>query len=246
MENQVNLDSSKYEELLRCLFILKDVCTDVDIRGGYIRQKTNDGSTVFEIDLTSIVSNLSIPIDKVKTKLDYLKWFSNGQEISIKTIDKYFYILNQVNEWEIQKVDLEYLDNKFISQEEFSRTIITDPEDLIISTQISKYVSDGIRIFSNSNNVNSLQTIFTGSVACICSRDQSKTNFAKFLSDIPSNRELNSSTNLVIIPFIIDHDGDMNFSMYDVGNYIVNVFSTTVGSIGINLYTRAKMIENKE
>ena len=60
-----------------------------------------------------------------------------------------------------------------------------------------------------------------------------------------SNKELNHSANLVITPFVIDHDGDINFEMYDLGNNIViNSFSTTVGSISVNLYTRAQMVEN--
>ena len=55
MENQVNLDAGQFDEVLRVLFVLSNVCNDVDIREGIIRQRTNDSATVFEVDLTSIL-----------------------------------------------------------------------------------------------------------------------------------------------------------------------------------------------
>jgi len=39
MENQVNLDSGQFDELLRVLFVLTNICNDVDIRNGFIRQR---------------------------------------------------------------------------------------------------------------------------------------------------------------------------------------------------------------
>ena len=34
MENQVNLDSGQFDEVLRVLFVLNNICNDVDIRSG--------------------------------------------------------------------------------------------------------------------------------------------------------------------------------------------------------------------
>jgi hypothetical protein len=245
MENQVNLDSAKYEEFLRVLLILKDICNDVDIREGFIRQRTNDCATVFEVDLTSIISNMNLPISELKNKLDIFKCFS-GEEVSISTTDDCFIIADQYSMLKIKNPILEFMDNKFINQDELSRVVITNQEDLILSTQISKRISDRMRIIASSFHINSIQAIFEGETANISCSTQSKDNFAKFLNDIITNKELNHSANLVITPFVIDHDGDITFEMFDSGNNVViNSFSTTVGSINLNLYTRASMIENE-
>lgn len=245
LEVQVNLDVTKYDEFLRVLFILKDICNDVDIRNGFIRQRTNDNATVFEVDLTDIISEMSLPISELKNKLDIFKCFS-GQEVSITTTEDSFIISDQYSVLKIKNPILEFMDNKFISPEELTRVINTNQEDLILSTQISKKISDRMRIISSSFHINSIQTIFNGDNASISCSTQSKDNFAEFVKDIVSNKELNHSSNLVITPFIIDHDGDIAFEMYDSGNNtVINTFSTTVGSININLYTRASMVVNE-
>jgi len=245
MDIQVNLDSAKYDEFLRVLLILKDICNDVDIRDGFIRQRTNDSATVFEIDLTSLISNISLPISELKNKLDIFKCFT-GEEVSIATTDDSFIVSDQYSMIKIKNPILEFFDNKFIGQEELARVITPNQEDLIISTQISKKISDRMRVISSSFHINSVQTIFNGELASISCATQSKDNFAKFVNDIVSNKELNHSTNLVITPFIIDHDGDITFEMFDSGNnVVVNTFTTTIGSINLNLYTRASMVENE-
>jgi len=245
LEVQVNLDVTKYDEFLRVLFILKDICNDVDIRNGFIRQRTNDNATVFEVDLTDIISEMSLPISELKNKLDIFKCFS-GQEVSITTTEDSFIISDQYSILKIKNPILDFMDNKFISPEELTRVISTNQEDLILSTQISKKISDRMRIISSSFHINSVQTIFNGESASISCSTQSKDNFAEFVKDIVSNKELNHSTNLVITPFIIDHDGDIAFEMYDSGNNtVINTFATTVGSINVNLYTRASMVVNE-
>lgn len=245
MENQVNLDAANYDEFLRVLLILRDICNDVDIREGVVRQRSNDLGTVFEIDLTPIISTLTLPITVLKTKLDIFKVFS-GDEVSIITDDEAFTISNQNQKISIKYPELDFIDNKFIAADELFRVIQTNQEDLIMSTQISKKVSDMIRIVTSSFHVNSIQTIFDEDGCKISSANQSKDNFAEFLNNITSNRELNHSANLVITPFIIDHDGDISFEMFDAGNDTVsNVFSTTIGNTNINLYTRASLVENE-
>ena len=245
LEVQVNLDTTKYDELLRILFILKDICNDVDIRNGFIRQRTDDSATIFEVDLTDIISNMSLPISELKNKLDVFKCFS-GQEVSITTTEDSFVISDQYSVLKIKKPILDYMDNKFISQEELSRVIVTNSDDLILSTQISKKISDRMKVISSSFHINSVQAIINGEAASISCSTQSKDNFAEFIKNIVSNKELNHSANLVITPFVIDHDGDINFEMYDSGNNVVmNSFSTTIGSINVHLYTRASMVGNE-
>ena len=142
---------------------------------------------------------------------------------------------------------LEFLDNKYISLEELRRVIITNPEDLVLSTQVSKAISERMKIITANFHVNSVQTVFEGDSANVTTSNQARDNFCSFLTDITTNKELNHTANLVITPFVIDHDGDITFEMYDSGNNVViNTFATTLGSITINLYGRATMVSNEK
>ena len=83
MSSTIALEAEQYNDFIRCLTNLKDVCNDVDIRGGFIRQRTNGNVSIFEIDITPIVGDINIAIIDLKNKLDLLKMFQ-GQEVTIE------------------------------------------------------------------------------------------------------------------------------------------------------------------
>ena len=241
----INLDATKYDEFLRVLLILKDICNDIDIREGILRQRSNDNATIFEIDLTSIISNMNLPVNDLKTKLDIFKCFS-GDEVVISTTEDSFTISDDDSMVSFKFPILEFIDNKFITQEELTSVISTNQDDLLLSTKLSKKISDRIRIFTSSFHVNSLQVVFDKELACVSTTTQSKENYGVFLKDIICNRELNHSANLVNTPFVIDHDGDILFETFDSGNnVVVNSFVTTIGNTTTNLYTRASLVEDE-
>ena len=240
--SQVTLNSSKFEEFLRCLLLLKDICNDADIRNGFVRQRTNDSATVFEIDLTAIIENMSLPITELKTKIDMFKCFV-GQEVTIETTNSDFIISDQYSSLKIKNTILDFMDNKFISQEELDRVIITNAEDIVFSTEISKIISDRMKVISGGLHVNTIQVIIETDKASITATNQSKENHAKFISNIICEKEFNHSANLVLTPFVIDHDGNITFKMYNSQDEVViNTFKTTIGDIPVNLYTRASLV----
>jgi hypothetical protein len=83
MSTRISLESEQYNDFIRCLTNLKDVCNDADIRGGIIRQRTNGNVSVFEVGINSIVNDMSIAIVDIKQKLDILKTFQ-GQDVTIE------------------------------------------------------------------------------------------------------------------------------------------------------------------
>ena len=66
MVRTINIDKDQFAEILRCLSLLKDECNDVDIRGGMIRQRSNEKISVFEIDLSPIISDIDLAITDLK------------------------------------------------------------------------------------------------------------------------------------------------------------------------------------
>ena len=73
MENTVMLEIEDYNNFIRCLTNLKDVCNDADIREGILRQRTNNHTSVFEVDLTSVFEESNIALTNLKQKLELLK-----------------------------------------------------------------------------------------------------------------------------------------------------------------------------
>ena len=239
---QMNLDSAKFEAFLRCLSLMKDICNDVDIRGGKIRQRSNDHSVIFEMDLTPLISDMDIPITKLKEKLELFKCFI-GNDVDVVDDEKYS-IADQISLISFKRPLLTLIDNQFITEEEFGNLFTLDENDIILSYNIPTMVSERMRTITQGFNVNNVVVIFNGETAEITAKTISKDQFAKFVGDIVVEDEKNCSSNLIVTPFIIDHDGDMSFSMYEVRDgHSINKYSTSIGDVAINVYGRSSLVE---
>jgi len=242
----MNLDLTKFSEFMRCISIFKDLCNDVDIREGVIRQKTNNELVVFEVDLNSVIGNLNVPISHLKEKLDLFRIFI-GQNVSIENNTTTFQFSDMYSSLTIKVPDKDFIDNKFISAEDLNNVMSTNREDLILSTPIIPIISERIKVVTMGFHVENVQVAFTGNEASLTTTTVSKDLDSSFISDIRTEQEIVCKTNLISIPFIIDHDGDILFEMFRNGeDRVLSRFSTTISDININLYTRGKLVFNEE
>lgn len=249
----LNMTSEDYNDFLRCLNNLKEICTDVDIRGGVIRQRTNDLTCAFEMDLTPLIEDVQIPITDLKKKLDLFKIFA-GQPVNIEidneNDDKSFIISDDVSMIKFDFPSMEFMDNKFMQQQELGDIFNIEDDDLIIHDELSQIVTDRIRIISENFNTAAIQVQFNGDAASIHAATQSKDQFATFKSGISTNIVVeNSVSNLSTIPFGIEHDTDIEFMMYKEpgkDNVALNKVSTELGSVKINIFSRSQIIERDE
>lgn len=241
-EKSVVLEPERFSDFLRTITILKDICNDIDIRQGHIRQQTNDNSCKFEIDLTSLIQDFNIPISNLSQKLDLFKIFI-GQQVEISVNETKFSFSDQFSKLIFNCPFLEYLDNKYIDKEVFDSAISLNPEDLILNCQIPKIISDRIKTIGKGFNVNSIQINFLGDTAELLTKTTSKDQEAKLLKDIITNKQIeNENTYMPIIPFIIDHDDEISLEMYEGQNdFCINKFSTNISDININIYCRSQM-----
>lgn len=247
METNVSLESNKFGELLRCLSLLKDICNDVDIRNGIIRQRTTDHSSIFEINLQSLIGSVDIPLVILKQKLDLLKTFTD-HEVIINISDSAVTFSDEYSSLKLSSPKLDYMDNKFITESELSNVLIIDEENLLLSANIQKYISDRIRVITQVFNVRNVSVDFNGDIATLSSKTNSKDQSAKFMSGISVEKkfEAETCTNVVVDPFIIDCDSDIQFKMYmSTDNVCFSKFSTFISDVDINIYTRS-LIDNKE
>lgn len=254
MEATVNLDSENLNDFLRCLTNLREVCNDVDIRSGVVRQRSNDLTSVFEMDLTPLLTaDATFAITDLKKKLDLLKTFQN-QDINLEIVDNgagdsYFKFSDQYSSIKFIAPTLEFMDNKWMSDEELQNIFSMNEDDLIMQTEISSIITDRIKLVTDNFNTEAIQVIFTGEEASIVASTQSRDQFAKFIEGIPTNVILeNSSSNLTTVPFSIDHDTDVVFKMFKDPNQAVslNKISTTLGDIDISVYARSSIMSDED
>ena len=254
MSTTIALGAEQFNDFIRCLTNLKDVCNDVDIRNGTIRQRTNGNVSIFEIDISSIVDDASFAIIDLKQKLDLLKTFQ-GQDVNIEIEESTpgdvgnFTFSDQFSLLRIVLPTPEYVDNKFMTEEELRSIFNSSEEDLIFEYDIPQLITDRVSVITTNFNVKSIRVDFEGDKAQISTATQSKDQLAKFASDLETNMEFEkSSAYISVIPFSIDHDTVIEFKMYKDPNQDVtlNNFSTQLGDIDINIFTRASIIKEDD
>jgi len=255
---RLEFDSEDFNTFLRCLMNLKEICNDVDIRNGMIRQRTNDLTSVFEMDLTSLTENMgsvAVPITNLKKKLDLLKTFA-GQDVMIEVFegetesDSYFTISDEQSSIKFLFPALEFMDNKFMTEEERDNIFLLDEDELMLHNELNGVISERIRIITDNFNTQSLQVKFSGDKAMIVASTQSKDQTAKFKTEIPTTIEFDGdyTSNLSAVPFCIEHDTDLDFKMHKDPNQNLayNQIKTDIGSVEVHIYSRAAIVEDGE
>ena len=248
MENTVVMNDEQNENFLRCLSILRDTCIDADIKNGLIRQRSSDKTSIFEIDLSSLISDVNLPLSNLKQKLDLFKIFSDSS-VQLDVTDETFSFKDEQSILSFKTPTTEYFPSEFISEEELTNIFSLTEENLILEKELSKTITDRIKIVTQVFNTPTVQVRFSDGSASILARAQSKDQEAKFCDAETNNIDVgNQITNIVTTPFLIDHDSDITFKMYssDQPGVIFTKFSSNLGDVDINIYTRSAMIEEGE
>lgn len=249
-EVTVNLNAAEYNDFLRCLTNLKEVCNDVDIRDGFIRQRSNDKTSVFEINMGPILPNVSMAISDIKRKLDLLKTFS-GQDVTLTIVPGepgHFIFADTFSSIKFISPSLSYIDNKYMELRELESIFVMNDDDLILEHDLSSMITERIRVITQSFNTEAIQVSFAGEVASIRAATQAKDQFAKFVEGIMTNVILEGcSSNLSTIPFGIDHDTEVNFKMFKEPSQDIslNKFTTTLGDIEMTIFTRSAIVNDE-
>jgi len=251
MVKTIEMQEKSYEEFLKCLVNLKDICNDIDVRDGMIRQRSNDLISVFELNLEPLVSDSTFAISDLKTKLDILKTFAGQDEVVIEINDDENFVSFRDNYSSVkfQLPTLDFLDNKFMSEEELEKIFGLSEEDLILECDLETIITDRIRVITTAFNTKAIQVSFDGENASVSAITAGKDQSAVFVKGIETNIVLEkSSSNITTVPFTIEHDSDIDFKMFKDPNQPIslNKFSTNIGDVDINIYTRASIVGDDE
>lgn len=246
-ENEILLNSESYNDFIRCVSNLIGVCGDIDIRGGILRQRSDDNTIVIEMDLRSILSDVDLSISDIKFKIELLKTFQ-GQDVTLKLNENSIQFSDQFSLLKFLNPAMEYMHNKFMSDEEKDKVFFVGEEDMIFEQDLSSLITERIKTTVKSFNVLSIQVDMDGDQASVCASTAARDQFAKFVTDIEMNMEFEKCTaNLSIIPFSIDHDTDVAFKFFkspQADSVSYSSFSTTLGDVDITIYSRTAIVKD--
>jgi len=239
------LSEEQYNEFFRVISILKDSCDDIDIVDGVIRQRSTDNSSIFEVNLQGYFDGVNLPLSQLKRKIDLLKMFV-GNEVKITVSGDDCIFADEYSSLSFKKIQRSYLDNTFMSEEDLNSIFDLRDDTLMLSTEIPTRISERINAIKQGFNITALQINFEQENANMTAITQSKDQSAKLMSDLLTEISVDGSTDLVIAPFIIDHDGDMSFKIYHIQDgVLVNKVDTTIGNLDIVVYGKSRLVVNE-
>ncbi len=240
---QIAIHPKDFSNLLRCLGVLKDICNDVQIRGGILRQRSNDKANTFEMDLSPLISDAGIIISNFKQKLPMLKPSSQQGEVKMITTEDNLSFLGKRSKFKFENPRIDFLDNKFMPDDDFQKLFTLTGDKLIVEYPFEKKTCQLMKVTSQFNIVN-FQVLFKNNTATITASTPSKDQFCEMESGIPVKKIVHGYLNLVTMPFLIDHDDEILLRMYNFQETIfINKFSTTVGKVNLNIYYRSQLID---
>ena len=239
------LTEDQYNEFFRVISILKESCDDLDLIGGIIRQRSTDNSSIFEIDLQSYLLDIDLPLSKLKQKIELLKMFT-GNEVKISVDSENCIFADDYSTLKFKKVLPDYLDNRFMTEESLNAIFDLNEDSLILTTEIPTLISERINAIKQGFSITAIQVNFEEENANISAITQSKDQYAKLMNDLMTEASLNGTTDLLITPFVIDHDGDMDFKLYSIAEgVLVNKVETTIGNTDVVIYGKSRLVEDE-
>jgi hypothetical protein len=244
-EFTIELDSEKYEDFLRCITMLAEVCNDVDIQEGIIRQRSNGHYSVFRIDARPVLGDITLAISHLKFKIPLFSTFS-GNDVTIDINsegDATF--RDEISSFTVKHPSRQFLQNAYMDDDDYNGTVMINEDEMILSCDINTTISERIKVFTKAFNVSAIQIGFSNDMAHLRSETQSKDQSAIFKDGIILNQEFttNAFANIGVTPFRIDHDGDIAFRMYKESQMdrATNHFEMRLGDMDVNIYSKTQI-----
>ena len=237
MSSEVTLNRESFDCFLRVLSVLaKGPCSDVDVHEGKIRQRSNDRSIIFEIDMSKILGNETFHISDLAKKIILLKTFQN-QDVAFTNKDDEFIFRDAYSEIKFLKIDRSAMDNHYIHDSEFSNMFTLDDDSLILNHDIPFSISNKIQIVTQVFNAISLKAEFKDFLFSLKVDSSGKDQFATFINNVTISSDMEGYSNVNLVPFIIDHDGSIVMDMYKFDSKFINSYQTKISDFDVKLYS---------
>ena len=246
----LTLTGKQWKSFCKTLGGLARQCNDADINQGIIRQRSNDSSAIFEIDLRSVVGGLTLTITNFKEKLKTLKMFKSGVTITPGQNEVVF--SDGVSSFSILNPDRNYLDNKFMSQQELESLFpgVFQETSLLIRNRIEKKMLKRIRTALSKLHRDTYEVVFAKHSASLrVETETGKSNQPSevfcIIRDIPLFEPTIGYAQLSPLPFkSFDCDGDMVWELYRVNKRLFSKIYGRIGEVNTTTYTTGELKNN--
>jgi hypothetical protein len=253
MDTTIVLTSDLYEEFFHCIANLRDLCTDVIIKDGIIRQRTDDKNSIFEMDLNDLFGEpVTIPISYFKQKFDLFKVFL-GQEITVKIHqdeedngNSWYEISDSLSRIKFDFPAIDFMQNEYVTEEELAVIFTCTEDDLILETQIDKTITERIRTITTNFQAHFVKMDYVGDTLSIGAIDPAKTNRVFFLENLAVEMTFDEPhfANMTRVPFMIQHDTAYTFQLFKQPDEMItqNKIATSIGAVPINIFCKSQLI----
>lgn len=244
---KVTLNKKQWQSFCKILQGLARQCYDADIIDGVIRQRANDTSAIFEVNMTSMLDSLTFPICPIKDNLGLLKdlvgpvTIERGQNKVVFSDDLSCYNMPPANK--------NHLDNKFMSEQELDPILQSHAQrttPLIIHT-IEKTNLKRIHMALATFHAKSYKVVFESRTAFLCLEQGDTTSKGSRLSmelirNLPLSKPITGHMYLPASPYnSFDYDGNIVWEIYKTENWILSKHYWSIGDVTALIYTRGKI-----
>jgi hypothetical protein len=244
----VTLTKKQWQSFCKTLQGLARQCNDVDINQGIIRQRSNGSAAIFEVDLRPVVGELTLTITNLKEKVKTLKAFTGG--VTLEPGQNEVVVSDGVSSYSILNPDRNYLDNKFMSQQEMGSMVLSVLQEpsLLIRNRIEKKMIKRIRTALSKLHRDTYRVVFAKhSASFVVAREtggsnQSSEVITTIIRDIPLFEPTIGYATLPPMPFeSFDCDGDMVWELYRVDKRLFSKISGRIGEVNAAVFTTGEL-----
>jgi hypothetical protein len=255
--NKITFTNAQLKTLLKVLKGLARHCRDVCIEQGIIRQLSNDRSVVFEVDLRSILGNLTFVIAKDQNIPNFLR--RAPKPITIEGKLNEFFISNPYGPYWVRFDMPQLVNNRFISEKELESSFcqFLREENLLIRIWIEKIVLKciriGLKVFKEKYyklNFSKYNVEFLIEEIKQHRRRKSKKKKDRFfiqgiiMEEIPLFQPINGHVIMPSLPFeSFDYDENFLWEVYYInGEFLISKVSGPIGEVEAIVYMQNKLI----
>lgn len=249
--NIITIPRNQFTKLLGALKLIENSCLDCDIVGGVIRQKTDDRQALVELDLSSILGPNDLIFSMLKKKIMLLKTFEltdnvkvTDENISIEITDTSYIFIDPLSKMYFKKSLKKFLDNTYIIDEEFSRVIKCQEENLLFTTTVTAYMSKRIKTICEGFENQSVRCDVNGLSANLSVSTLNNEDISKVAENIPLNKQMpKGSFKMMYMPFALDMNADITLKVYTVASDVLLCrFTQNFYGIPVVIYTQVRLV----
>ncbi len=251
------LNRQDFIKFLRIIKLLENSCNDCDIKNGRIRQKTNDGMAIIDMDLTPLLGNdCDLSLAQLKQKIQLLCIFETedqdveeGNESSsqdnVKIIigDKDYIVMDDISEMTYRIPIKKYLNNTYINDSKVIKSLETSENDMLMVYTVPGFLCRRIKNICEGFNNDTLTCTMEDDTATFTISTVNKENKANIVKNIELNMvDVKKCTfNVQAFPFILDSGSEVEIEVYKISNkkQVLIKFYQRYFGINIVIYSRS-------